>query len=116
MGHLTNYSKPEDLIRLKKSLQFIEEVVKSYEAGLFQHVGLSSAIAISKAEDLRGQISQYCRAYPLLSDLIEVLNNMALHGQANKRAAELLQKISDYFQLERYSLNPRPNDLLTDSF
>ena len=71
--YLTNRSDADELIRLKKSVQFIYEIVQSYSAGLFDHIGFSCAIAMAKAEELRDQVSPFCPAYQFLGNLIQVL-------------------------------------------
>ncbi|GEM_PF-4452607 len=105
---LNIHSNPNDLIRLKKSLQFIREIVRSYEIGLYDHIGFSCVIAISKAEELRNEVSHFCPAYPAFGQLIEALKNLSEKREGIETAIEALEKIHSYFGLDRYSLIPKP--------
>ena len=108
--HLTRYSEPDELLRVKKSLQFIYEVVKSYEERLYDHVGFSCAIAISKAEELKDQVSKFCPAHSSLKDLIEALRQLDGGESARAEAKRRLEVISVYFGLEKYTLVSRIKD------
>lgn len=108
MGNLNHYSKPEELLRVKKTLQFIYEVVRSYRMGLHEHVGFSCAMAISKAEEMLSQISNVCPAYSCVEELIKSLNDLYLSQVGQDRAFEALDKIHSYFHFERYVMTPKP--------
>ena len=101
---LTSYSEPDQLLRLKKSLQFIQEVVHSYALGLCEPIGFSCALAISRAEELRDQVSQFCPAYRSLDNLVEVLKQFYEGDSPYLDAQRHLEAISAYFNLERYAL------------
>ncbi len=106
-GNLTIYSNPNDLLRLKKSLQFIQEVVRSYEVGLYDHVGFSCAIAVSKAEELKNAVSRFCPVYPVFGKLISALQGLHDQHQGREEAAQSIEKINSYFGLDRYELAPK---------
>ena len=111
--HLNHHSAADELVRLKKSLQFIREVVDSYGAGLFDHIGFSCALAISKAEELREHISPFCPARHFFDDLIRALKRLYYEDRAAYREAKCqLDKISTYFNLDRYFLTRRPQNSL----
>lgn len=105
--YLTRHSNPDELLRLKKSLQFIHEVIRSHEPGLYNHVGFSCAIAFSKAEELKDQISPFCPAYASLGRLIEALRRLSVDPSALAEAKCHLEAIGTYFGLEKYALVPR---------
>ena len=105
--NLTSYSEPDQLLRFKKSLQFIHEVIRSYESGLCDHVGFSCALAISKAEELKDQVSRFCPAYRSLDGLIGTLKQLYSGDSAYTEANRYLKAISAYFDLEKYVLVPR---------
>lgn len=106
--YLTNRSTADDLIRLKKSIQFICEVVQSYTLGLYDHVGFSCAIAISKAEELRDRVSPFCPAREIFNRLIGTLKQLS-SGDCTVcgHAEEHLSAIGHYFNLHQYSLTRR---------
>src|SRR3989338_1477389 len=101
---LTHHSGPDQLLRFKKSIQFIQEVVRSYGSGLYDHIGFSCALAISRAEELRDQVSQFCPAYQSLDELVEVLKQLYKGDSVYSEAERHLEAISAYFNLERYAL------------
>ncbi len=106
-GNLTIHSSLNDLLRLKKSLQFIREVVRSYEIGLYDHVGFSCAIAISKAEELEDCVSRFCPVYSSFGELVRFLKGLYEERTGSREAVQLIEKISAYFDLARYELIPR---------
>ena len=114
-GNLTIHSSPNDLLRLKKSLQLIQEVVRSYEIGLYDHIGFSCALAISKAEELQGAVSRFCPVYAAFGRLIEVLKELHHERKGGTEAKELIEKIKLYFELDRYELVPKPNPPLENT-
>ena len=101
---LTSYSEPDQLLRLKKSLQFIQEVVRPYALESCGPIGFSCALAISRAEELRDQVSQFCPAYQSLDELVEVLKQLYKGDSVYSEAQRHLEAISAYFNLERYAL------------
>ena len=113
--NLTNHSHPNDLLRLKKSLQLIQEVVRSYEVGLYDHVGFSCAIAISKAEELENIVSRFCPVYPAFGQLILALKGLHEERTGGPEAVQAIEKINSYFGLDRYELIPRPNPPLENT-
>lgn len=114
-GNLTIHSNPNDLLRLKKSLQFIQEVVRSYDMGLYDHIGFSCALAISKAEELEIAVSRFCPVYSAFGRLIEVLKELHEQHKGGAEAKELIEKIKLYFELDRYELVPKTNPALEDT-
>ena len=111
--YLNHHSPPDELIRLKKSLQFIREVVDSYGAGLFDHIGFSCALAISKAEELRDYVSPFCPAHNVFQSLIRTLKRLYYDDRrAYIEAERQLDAISAYFNLNRYFLVRRPQNRL----
>lgn len=102
--YVTHRSASNEFVRLKKSLQFIEEVVKSYETGAFAHLGFSCALAISKAEEWRDRVSPFCPASVLLADLADALRALYEGKETWREARKYLKGIHDYFGLSRYSL------------
>lgn len=112
-GHLTIHSSPNDLLRLKKSLQLIQEVVRSYEVGLYDHVGFSCALAISKAEELKNVVSRFCPVYPAFSKLISALKGLHERHEGREDAVQSLEKINSYFALHRFELQPKKNPVIS---
>ena len=111
--YLTNRSPADELVRLKKSVQFIYEIVRSYANGPFDHVGLSCALAISKAEELKGRVSPFCPAYEILNNLIQTLKQLYSGDRETcQRAEAYLAAISNYFNLPQNSSprRMRPDD------
>ena len=102
-------------MRLKKSLRFIQEVIRSYETGVFSHVGFSCALAISKAEELRDQISPSSKAWQLFGELAETLHELYEGRDVFRRVQEYLNTIRDYFKLDRYSIIPHDKTRLESS-
>ena len=110
-NRLTNRSAANELVKLKKSVQFIQEVVQSYAEALFDHVGFSCALAISKAEELRERVSPFCPAYVMFGDLIEALKELYSGNHVVcKRAEDQLAAINKYFNLDQYVLIRRKED------
>ncbi len=105
---LTIHSDINDLLRLKKALQFIGEVVRSYEIDLHDHVGLSCVIAISKAEELKSQVSRFCPVYSAFEELAALLKHLCDMRTGSREAQKSIEKISSYFTLDRYELIPKP--------
>ncbi len=104
---LTNHSNADELLRLKKAVMFIREVVRSYEIGLYDHVGFSCALAISKAEELKGRVARFCPVISSFDLLIEGLNDLSQGKKTVNQTSEALDEISAYFKLDRYSLVPK---------
>lgn len=104
IDYVTQRSASDELLRLKKSLQFIEEVVRSYETGAFRHLGFSCALAISKAEEWRDRVSPFCPASVLLADLACVLRALYAGKKVWKEVRQYVKRIYDYFGLGRYRL------------
>ncbi len=103
--YLTIYSAADELVRLKKAIQFIYEIVQSYEVESFDHVGFSCALALSKAEELKDRISPFCPAYGYIENLIETLKQLYSGDRTVcQRAEERLVAISSYFNLHQHSL------------
>lgn len=109
--HLTTHSDPNDLLRLKKALQFIREVARSYEIGLYDHVDFSCSIAITKAEELKNCVPRFCPAYPAFGELICALKNFRVQQTGGGQAVQLIDQINSYFGLERYGLVPKQSPL-----
>ena len=108
---LTNYSTPNELLRLKKALAFIREVLRSYELGLHDHVGFSCALAISKAQELQSQVAEFSCSSPMFETLVEGLNELYQgRSQAIRKVSDALDDIHAHFELERYSLVSRSAD------
>lgn len=110
-GNLTIHSSPNDLLRLKKTLQFIREVARSYEIGLYDHVDFSCSIAITKADELKSCVPRSCPAYPFFSELISALKSFRVQQTSGAKAIQLIDQINSYFGLDRYELVPRQSPL-----
>lgn len=106
-GNLTVHSNPNDLLRLKKTLQFIREVARSYEIGLYDHVDFSCSIAITKAEELKSYVAHSCPVYPLFGELISALKKFRVQQTGGTKAIESIAQINSYFGLDRYELIPK---------
>ncbi len=105
--NLSVHSNMNDLLRLKKSLQFIREVARSYEIGLYDHVGFSCALAISRAEELRGDISHFCPVYSAFGELVVHLKQLYDQQVGGREIVHSIEKIISYFGLDRYELIPK---------
>ena len=105
--YLTPSSEPEELIRLKKSLEFIREVLRTYELGLFDHLGLSHALALSKAEEWQDRIARSSPAYSLWDTLVQGLKILTLEPAAPKKVTQALQAIWSHFDFDRYQFVSR---------
>lgn len=113
--NLTVHSSPNDLLRLKKSLQLIQEAVRSYEVGLYDHIGFSCALAISKAEELQNTISRFCPVYPVFGLLISALKELHETRRGGREAVQSIEKINSHFSLDRYELVPKQNPPLENA-
>ena len=103
--YLTDRSMPGELIRFKKPLEFIWEVVRSYQAGVMDHIGFSCAIATSKAEELKNLVSPFSPAFKQFEQLTQGLK--CLYCGDRSVACELervIEEIEAYFKLDQYSL------------
>ena len=105
--YLTDRLDPSQLVRLKKSIQWIRHVVDSYQTGSFDHVGFSCAIAVSKAEELKNYVSPFSPAHPLFQNLIQALGEISKDGSASARAEDSLNAIHAYFDLGHLSFTQR---------
>ena len=104
--YLTHHSAPGELIRLKKSIQFIQEIIQSYETKAFAHLGFSCALAISKAEELKDHVSPFCPGYPMFEKLIDGLKQIYEGHDVSGEVKQYLEGIRAYFDLDKYLLIP----------
>ena len=102
--YLTSYSDSHELVKLKKGLLLVEEVIRTYSIGVISHVGFSCALAISKAEELKLHVSPFCPAHHFFVKLIEALHGLYEGKKVSEEARQHLDAINGYFALERHSL------------
>ena len=95
------------LIRLKKAIQFIHEVVEDYNKRPIHHLNFALMLAISKAEELCDQVDPFCRTYPSFKELAEVIRDVPNSHEAREAVEKCIAEIRRYFDLEHVVLKPK---------
>ena len=99
-NHLSHDTTVAELLRLKKALQFIRQVVRDYGSNTFNHLGFSHALAASKAEELRDQIEPFCPAHKAFQELVKAMHMLPTDPQSASSAERCLDEIAAYFALD----------------
>ena len=105
---LTKNSSPDELLRLKKTVRSIGDLLRALSHTSYDHLGFSYALAVAKAEELKDQVSPFCPAQTAIQDLIQALKMFSSHPTTAREMAERsLESIDRYFDLGRYLLLKR---------
>ena len=104
---ITNHSHPQELLRLKKIIQSIHGILRTWIAHSYDHLGFSQAVAVAKAEELCELVSPFCPAHANLVQLLNALKRLPNDPSACLKAAHELETVSRYFDLDRYLLTRR---------
>ena len=94
----------DELLRLKKALQFIRQVIQDYARNPHYHLGFSLALATSKAEELSFLVEPFCPAKNAFQKLVEAMKVMSLEPSKVSEAERCLDQIFSCFELEHLSL------------
>ena len=106
-GSINEFSSSDELARLRKSLDFIRDVVRSYHGNSWEHIGFSCALAAARAEEMKARLSQFCGVRVHFDQLVDSLKLLGREGKkASLEAERHLEAIYRDLKLDQYSFVP----------